>query len=500
MGRNARAIASLIGWLAVSGCATVQTAEDYADVSERVRIATGQNVAIDPQGERKSREVSAELLQDGITAQEAMQLALLNNPRLQAAFLRVGIGRAAVVQSSLFANPTLSFATRFPDEGGLANLEVSLAQNIAELWQIRPRVRAAERALDQTVLSLAREASLAALDTHSAYIRVLQADRQLEIARENRSIAERLVEVAVARREVGSGTEVEVNLARAERVALDVAGRTAEHSAMEARTNLCRMLGLTLSPVELLLADALPETINLTLTPQQLMEAARAHRLDLKTAEAAAKAARARVDQERAYFLRTVEVGVSVERDARRSRGDRNWLAETARATAESRAFALPSFQSRESQSTDYVTGPTLSLELPLFDQNQAQIARAEFEWLQAEYMLEAIDREIVQESWAAHSRARMAFETAGFMRDELLPLRNSGLTLAREAYRIGGTTLLTVLDAQRRLLEARAGYVDLQAAAALARIELERIAGLPFQNLVGPENQPPVETSGIER
>ena len=88
-------------------------------------------------------------------------------------------------------------------------------------------------------------------------------------------------------------------------------------------------------------------------------------------------------------------------------------------------------------------------MELPLFDQNQAQVARAEFELLQATYLRDAIDREIVQESWAVHARATTAFETAGFMRDELLPLRENGLRLAREAYRVGSTTLLTVLDAQ---------------------------------------------------
>ena len=134
-------------------------------------------------------------------------------------------------------------------------------------------------------------------------------------------------------------------------------------------------------------------------------------------------------------------------------------------------------------------------MELPLFDQNQAQVARAEFELLQANYLQDAIDREIVQESWAVHARAKTAFETAGFMRDELLPLRENGLRLAREAYRVGSTTLLTVLDAQRRLLEARAGYVDVQATAGLARIDLERIAGQPFAALSALPEKPQSET-----
>ncbi len=469
------------------GCATVTPQQDYDRVSRQIEAATGQNISIDPAGDAATRQRVSEILADGLTAQEAVQLALLNNPRLQAGFLRIGIGRAAVVQSGLFSNPSLALSLKLPDEGGLANFEVSLAQNIAELWQIRPRVRAAERDLDQTILSLAREASIAALDVHSAYVRAVQTKRQLEIARENLSIAEQLVELAGARRDAGSGTEVDVNLVRAEQVALDVTSRTSLVAAVAAKTTLAKILGVTTPPDELLLVDGLPEAINLSFSPERLVEIARANRLDLKAADAVTQAAEARVEYERARVFKNVTLGVGMQRDERRSLGDRNWLSESAFDSLQAGAPTPPSLQPREPQTTDYITGPTLSMELPLFDQNQAQIARVEFELQQARYLRDAIDREIVQESWAVHARAKTAFEIVGFMRDELLPLRENGLRLTREAYRVGSTTLLPVLDAQRRLLESRAEYVDVQAAAGIAKIDLERIAGQPFAALSTP-------------
>jgi len=70
-------------------------------------------------------------------------------------------------------------------------------------------------------------------------------------------------------------------------------------------------------------------------------------------------------------------------------------------------------------------------------------------------------------------------------------------MVLAREAYRIGSGTLITVLDAQRRLLEARASYVDVQAAAGLARIDLERICGRPFSELTAPPEETPSKLGG---
>jgi cobalt-zinc-cadmium efflux system outer membrane protein len=472
---------------AVVGCATVDPKPDYDRVSRQIEAATGQAAAIDPADVQAVKGKVAELLADGLTSMEAVQLSLLNNPKLQADFLRIGIGRAAVVQSGLFSNPGLALSLRFPDEGGLANFEVSLAQNIAELWQIRYRKDAAQRDLDQAILTVAREASVVALEARRAYVRALQAARQLEIARQNFSIAEQLIEVAGARRQAGSGTEVDVNLSRAEGASLEVAARTALVNETEARANLAKLIGLTTPPAGLRLVDALPEAPELSFTAEHLIELALANRVDRKAADAVIAASQARVQFERARFLKTVELGISMERDERRSRGDRNWLSETAWASAQAGALTLPSLQPREAQTTDYVTGPTLSMELPLFDQNQAQVARAEYELLGAQYLKESIDREIVQDSWSAHTRARTAFETAAFIRGELLPLRENGLTLAREAYRVGSGTLITVLDAQRRLLEARGGYVDVQAAAGLAGIDLERISGRPFTELSAP-------------
>ena len=45
---------------------------------------------------------------------EAIQVCLLNNPGLQAAFLDIGMARADVVQSGLLSNPSLTALVRFP--------------------------------------------------------------------------------------------------------------------------------------------------------------------------------------------------------------------------------------------------------------------------------------------------------------------------------------------------------------------------------------------------
>ncbi|MBK8269376.1 MAG: TolC family protein [Planctomycetes bacterium] len=124
-------------------------------------------------------------------------------------------------------------------------------------------------------------------------------------------------------------------------------------------------------------------------------------------------------------------------------------------------------------------------VELPLFDQNRAQIAKAEYVHQQALKVLDALERELTQEAYVGFERATTAAENARFYKEKVLPLRETGLSLAQGAYTAGRATLLSVQEAQRLLLEARAGYVETLMNHALAIVELERVAGRPFQRLL---------------
>lgn len=476
----------------MSGCATVQTGQDVDRLESHVQHAIGSPLICGPGADAVAEERLKQIMADGLTSDDAAEVALLNNPRLQAQFLSIGIGRADVVQAGLFSNPALTLSLRWPDGGGLTNLEMGLAQNIAELWQIPIRRQSAERELERTILDMARTATLTALSAKEAYFSAVQADGRRDVAREYLAITQQLVELAVARRDAGSGSEVDINLARSRELQAEVDTRNAELAAIESRAELAKLLGLTESPGKLALIEPLPEAPALMLTVDEVIASARANRLDFRAVGESVVAARARVDLERTRFVRSIELGVSAERSERGTRGDRNWLAETAWASAGSGQLTLPSLQPRERMTTDWVVGPTLGVEIPIFDQNQARIARAEFEYQQAVKAMEALDREVVQDAHIAFERARIADENARFYRERFLPLQAQSLKLAQEAYRGGRTTVLTVLEAQRDLLSGRSGYVEVLRAAAAGRIALERVAGRPIAE-IRDESTPPL-------
>lgn len=453
--------------LVLAGCAAVEPRTDYDAAARQVEGAVGWPLRIRPGEQAIVQARVQELLAGGLRPDEAVQLCLLNNPRLAAELARVGVGRAEVVQAGLFTNPTLMVSLRFPDAGGIADFELNLAQNIAELWLIPPRRLAAERELERTILSVARLASVTALDARAAYFRAVKADRQTAIARENVALTQQLVDLTLARRTAGPGSTVDVNLAQSQNLEAELRARDAALAAVEARAALARLAGLTLPPLELPLAEPPAEPDAEQLTAEELIATAQAARLDLRAAEQSVQSAAARIELERARLLRVVEPGVSSERNEI----DGKW-----------------------------VVGPTLGVEVPLFDQNQAQIARARFGWQQALDEQDALRRELVQEAYVAIARLQTALGNLRFYQESLLPLLEQSLELTRQTYIVGQTSFLSVLDAQRLLLNGRAEFVAVLDSAWQARVELERVAGRPLAVLLAPPTSVPASGPAAAR
>ena len=201
----------------------------------------------------------------------------------------------------------------------------------------------------------------------------------------------------------------------------------------------------------LVLTDPLPEPGNAPVDPEVLVQRALEARLDLRAIDMAIKSldARLRLEQRKAWG--DVGAGVSVERPA---------------------------------EGGDSLVGPALSLTLPLFDQNQAQVARAGFQLEQMIKLHESAQVAVAQDVRSSADRVIMASRNLVFYGEELLPQAQRSLELAREAYAAGRTPLLALVEVQRQLLEARRGHVTLRLEAATSASDLERVVGAPLAEL----------------
>jgi cobalt-zinc-cadmium efflux system outer membrane protein len=124
------------------------------------------------------------------------------------------------------------------------------------------------------------------------------------------------------------------------------------------------------------------------------------------------------------------------------------------------------------------ITGPFVSVELPVFDQGQPAIAKLTALYRQAErrYEGKAIDiRSEVRDACASLVTAR---ETAAFYQNELLPQRRQIVQqtlLQYNAMQVSGYVLLAARENEQ---VAQRGYIEAQRDYWVARVRLDRAVG----------------------
>ncbi|MAE27426.1 MAG: hypothetical protein CMJ87_00400 [Planctomycetes bacterium] len=445
-----RASAAAAGLLGLAACRSVNSGPDYDRAVDEISSVTGAESVFHPDTAPAAIEQRVgDLLQDGLGLSEAVELGLLNNPALQASFRDVGMAHADRVQASLLTNPSLTAALRFPISGDASEFEGGLFGSLLDIWQVPERERIADHALQHRVFELAHRAALLASDIRVAYVETTSSDRLLEIAKENRESAKHLFELAEARLAAAAGTTIDANLARLELLETEVALLDAELAAGEARRRLLALLGLGPQDGRPRLVEALDER-PLPLLPRGELEAlALARRLDVRAAQEAVHQATAEAERQRGLLLRNVDVGVAAEKAG------------------------------------DWSLGPGVHIELPIFDQNQAQVAKALEALSQREMVLVATRLAATQEVTSALACAEASWDALAIYREDILTRSAETLAQARQSYQLGKTTILPALEAQRQLLAARSAYARRLLQAATALSDLERATGTPREHLL---------------
>ncbi len=123
-----------------------------------------------------------------------------------------------------------------------------------------------------------------------------------------------------------------------------------------------------------------------------------------------------------------------------------------------------------------------LTLAVPIFSRNQGEIAGSIARADQARTHGAALRREIEARAFAAQARAVARRAQVAAYRDTLVPTATSIESLAEEAYRLGRSPVLAVLDAQRSLRETRREYLDSLLSLQSALADLEDVLGGPIE------------------
>ena len=382
--------------LGATGCASLRADAGFAEVASRASERLGMDVqwvrSDADQGAIDARV--AELLAQPLSADAAVQIALLNNPGLQAAFSELGIADADRVQASRLPNPGFSFGrlTQGADVTINRAVQVDLARLLLlpTLGAIEARRAAQVRSeVTQSVLGLSGQ-------TRKAYYLAVAADETLRYLGQVRGAAQAGAELA--RRQTQAGNWSALQQAREHSFYADAALNLARatQAQVAARERLTRLMGLWGEPAaQFRCAPRLPD---LPKTPDELPDLERtalAQRLDVQAARLGAEQVARQLGLTRATrFVNVLEVGV-VRNSMRTPSGN------------------LP-----------VERGYEVRLELPLFDWGEARVAKAEAIYLQAlnrtrEVAINA--RSEVREAYAVY---RSSHDIARHFRDEIVPLR----------------------------------------------------------------------------
>jgi cobalt-zinc-cadmium efflux system outer membrane protein len=439
---------ALLGLGLLGGCATVDPRPAFLDVQRNVERTSGHRAewARTAAGQKPTEQAVDEALRDELTLDEAVRVALLNNPSLQATFEEVGVSQADLAQASRIANPTFSASSRWGHPGAGANVELSLVQDLLDVLAQPMRKGVAAAALEQTKLRVADEVLSLAAEVKEAYLAV-QAQQQLVIRlRLVADVTEAAANFARKQREAGTiddlALENQLALHRQSRV--DVA--LAEAQVRSDRERLNRLLGLWGTRTAWRIAGHLPELPAQEIPLGGLESLAVARRQDLQAARWGVDlVGRALALKRRTrWFPIGVEVGIDTEKDVT---GER-------------------------------VTGPSLSLRLPIFDTGKASLARLEAEHRRAQRQLEALAINARSEVREARDRMLSARELAAYFGQVDLPQRIRILELTVRQYNAMFKGAYDVLLAKQAQVEAEKAYLAAWRDYWIARAHLEKALG----------------------
>lgn len=342
----------------------------------------------DDASRRQSQTRIDTLLAQPLAADDAVQIALLNNPGLQATFYRLGIAEADWVQAQTLPNPGLSVGrlTRGSEVEWDSALHLFLLQVLTMPMRSQIEQRLFEKTRTEVTLAILQLAA----ETRKAYFIAVAADETVRYMRQAMDAADAGAELG--RRMAQAGNWSKLKQAREQAFYADtvLTLARAEQARVQSHERLIRLLGLE-NGTRLTLPQRLPDLPAALPALPDVEQQALDQRLDLQMQRQAAAA-----------------------------------LADNLGLTRSTRLVNVLELGLIHSDSNEQATqrGFELSFELPLFDWGQARVARAEAIYMQTVQRTAAmaIDaRSEVRESYAAY---RSQYDIARHYRDEVVPLQ----------------------------------------------------------------------------
>jgi cobalt-zinc-cadmium efflux system outer membrane protein len=414
--------------ISASRRSTFSSEESFNQVADAVQVRLGKQISWDA-GQYEDplvRSTIGKLLSRPLTAETAVQVALLNNRELQSTYADLGIAQANVVQAALWKNPILNGAVTFPIAGGSPDYTFDLALRVIDILYIPLRKRVAESQLEEAKFQVTAQVMSVAGQAYLALIDYLGERERVGVLTQAVESANAIVESGKALREPGNITDYDFEAEVVQQVQVAAELARAQISAAEARERVNRLLGLTGLQTQWRSADRLPPV----------------SAKDPPTAHSERKAIEASVDLA-AIRQRLITMG-------------RKYRVVDI-------SSLLPQFDAGgefERVVGEREAGPSFAAEVALFDWGQARRESARMEILKARGEFTALAVRIRSLARLQQAKLLSARQTALYYANMVVPQSQRLLDAAERQYNVMQLGVFQLLLAEERQIRASLEYV----------------------------------------
>ena len=422
-------IGSVLCVMALSGCASIDLKSGFSDVSAHVQQRLGtplfwnNGTDLDREAEDKLKAILGQKL----TAERAIQVALLNNRELQGIYAELGVAQADLVQAGLLRNPMFDAVVTFPVSGGRPDFELTAVMSFLDIFYLPLRKRVAASRFEEAKTRVTGAALDLAEKVRSAFFAHLANEQLIEL---QQSIVQALAASwDLAQRLHQAGNISDLDYAR-ERVLLEGAKlrlRSAEIASRQSREQLNILMGLWGKGTEWRTDARLPDIPKDAIPLEGFERLAVERSLDL-----AEQRQRIIASGDQLGLSRATALIADLDAGARGERGDGPWA-----------------------------VGPVLQFPIPLFDQGQARTGRAaaELNRAQQEYYARAV--RVRATARAVADRLQGAGDRALYYRDVVLPLHDLIVSEAQLHYNAMQLGPIELLRSREQQIDAATSYVE---------------------------------------
>lgn len=381
--------------------------------------------------------------EDGLTIEKLVELGANRRADLQAARARLTIAEGRLQQARFRPNPT--FDTEFGSPRILGGeSEFDFSAGVSQTFELggkrTKRVAVAELELQQIraeVLTLERRL---AVEIRTAYTNALSAARQLDVLEKLIIANAEIVRVTEARLKEGDVAPLDLNLVKVEADGLKIRAIQARNDLETALLELKTLIGADVAEA-IKLAPQTERPPRLDLGLSELTTIALRERADLQVARLGEQLGAARVNLAKSNAIPNISGSVRFSR----SKG----------------IIDLPGPVNGSNFASDLDNELTfgVSIDIPIFNRNQGEIASAVGEQTQATRNREFLESTIKRDVAVAYRKYRAAAESLTIYAVQIIPRSEVNLKAVQQAYGFGEFSVFEVVNEQRRLIENITNY-----------------------------------------